>query len=62
MASPSMSGVSMNKKEGSNVEFHEYLGLLFLEFLFKVGLHDNTFDPVDFGARLVQFRPLLVYE
>lgn len=43
-ASPSMSGTTMAKKEGSNVEFHEYLGLLWLEFLFNIGHHDNTFN------------------
>jgi len=38
-------GASFEKKEGSNVEFHEYLALLWLEFLFKIGHHDSTFHP-----------------
>jgi hypothetical protein len=46
-ASIFMSGITELKKEGSNVEFHEYLGLLWLEFLFKIGHHDNTFNPND---------------
>jgi len=41
-------GVPFAKKEGSNVEFHEYIGLLWLEFLYKIGHHDNTFDTSKF--------------
>jgi hypothetical protein len=63
LASPPMSGVSMTKKEGSNVEFHEYLGLLWLEFLYKIGHHDGTFNPNDHFStmrdRIEQFKPLL---
>jgi hypothetical protein len=61
--SPMMSGVTRSKKEGSNVEFHEYLGLLWLEYLWKIGHHDNTFDPSTHNStmrdRINQFRPLL---
>ena len=60
--SPSMSGVTKSKKEGSNVEFHEYLGLLWLEYLWKIGHHDNTFDLASqfstMRDRINQFRPL----
>ena len=41
-------GVPFSKKQGSNVEFHEYLGLLWLEYLFKIGHHDETFHSQDF--------------
>lgn len=65
MFSPMMSGVDKEKKEGSNVEFHEYLGCLWLEFLYKIGHHDNTFDPNEknssLSARIRQFKPLLTY-
>lgn len=50
-ASPSMSNVKMQKKEGSNVEFHEFLGCVWLDFLYKIGHHDNTFTPFNFNER-----------
>ena len=51
-ASPMMSGSTVEKKQGSNVEFHEYLGLLWLEYLYNIGHHDNTFDPYVFNGRV----------
>lgn len=32
------------KKQGSNVEFYEFITILWLDFLYRKGHHDNTFD------------------
>ena len=62
MASPSMSNVTMEKKEGSNIEFHEFLAHLWLEYLYKIQHHDSTFNPYNFNERVTQFAPLIYYE
>ena len=33
------------KKQGTNIQFHEFLGLLWLDFLYRIKLHNNTFTP-----------------
>ena len=50
--SPSMSNVAAEKKEGSNVEFHEFLGCAWLEYLYRIGHHDNTFGPYNYNQRV----------
>lgn len=50
--SPMMSGVDKEKKQGSNVQFHEFLGLVWLEYLYKIGHNDNTFNPYNFNERI----------
>mgnify|MGYP000962053671 CR=1 FL=1 len=62
MVSPSMSKVDMEKKEGSNIEFHEFLACAWLEYLYKIGHHDNTFNGYNFNERVAQFAPLVCYE
>ena len=32
------------KKQGTNMEFQEMLGMLWLQYLYNLGLHDGTFD------------------
>tara|TARA_B110000285_G_C14756877_1_gene437802 strand:+ start:434 stop:631 length:198 start_codon:yes stop_codon:yes gene_type:complete len=54
--------MTKEKKEGSNVEFHEFLGCVWLEYLYKIGHHDNTFGPNNFNERVNQFAPLVVHE
>ena len=36
-------GCSFNKAEGSNTEFNEFITLLWLNYLHKIGFHENTF-------------------
>jgi hypothetical protein len=54
-ASQAMQGFPGEKHEGSNVQFHEFLGILWLEYLYKIGHHDNTFNPYNLNERIVQF-------
>ena len=46
---------SGTKKEGTQTEFHEFLGCVWLEFLLKQGLHDSTFQLSNIIVRLRQF-------
>jgi hypothetical protein len=53
---------SGTKKEGTQTEFHEFLGCVWLEFLLKQGLHDNTFQLSNIVQRLRQFSNLVTYD
>jgi len=57
-----MQGAPFEKKQGSQVEFHEFVTLAWVEFLYKIGHHDNTFTPYNFNDRIAQFSSLVVYE
>lgn len=43
------------KKEGTQTEFHEFLCCLWLEYLLKIGYHDNTFTMDHIIGRIEQF-------
>lgn len=47
---------SFDKKYGSNVEFYEYITMLWLKFLYRIDFHDNTFDFDKIYKRSQQFR------
>lgn len=46
----SMFGQSFYKSGGSNPEFQEALTLIWINYLYKIGLHDETFS-VDYSER-----------
>jgi hypothetical protein len=43
---------TFEKKQGSQVQFHEFVTLAWVEFLYKIGHHDNTFTPYNFNERI----------
>jgi hypothetical protein len=47
---------SATKKYGSQVEYYEYITMLWLRFLYKVDMHDNTFDFNEVNKRSKQFE------
>ena len=55
-------GVSMVKQQGSNIEFHEFLAILWLDFLLKIGHHNNTFTKDNLQERLSQFSDSISYD
>lgn len=55
-------GVSMVKAQGSGIEFHEFAVCLWLDFLLKAGLHNDTFTASNIHLRLKQFNDLLEYD
>ena len=50
------------KEEGTPVEFHEFLCLIWLEYLLKIGFHDNAMPVLNIIPRLKQFRGLVKYD
>merc|ERR1712066_587904 len=50
------------KKEGTPIEFHEFLCCVWLEYLLKIGHHDNTFQMSHIRERLNQFKNLIEYD
>lgn len=40
------------KKEGNVFEFHEFLACVWLEYLLKIGYHDNTFTMSNIITRI----------
>jgi len=40
------------KSQGTPIEFHEFLACTWLEYLFKIGYHDNTFTMKNLFMRL----------
>lgn len=55
-------GATFEKTQGSQVQFHEFITLCWVEFLYKIGHHDHTFTPYNFNERTTQFAPLVRYE
>ena len=53
---------SMVKSQGNSTQFHEFAVCLWLEFLLKTGMHNNTFTMSNLVMRLQQFRDLVVYD
>jgi hypothetical protein len=52
----SLFGQSFYKSGGSNHEFQEALTLIWINYLYKIGLHDETFQP-DWSERHInQFK------
>ena len=47
-----MQGVPMNKRQGSGMQFHEFAVCLWLEFLLKTGIHNNSFTMSNLVMRL----------
>lgn len=50
------------KKQGTNIEFHEFLAMLWLDYLLKIGHHNNTYSERNLQIRLKQFRELITYD
>jgi len=50
------------KEQGSNMQFHEMLAMLWLQYLHNIGLHDNTFDIAKTRPRIDQFRALIKHD
>lgn len=50
------------KKQGTNIEFHEFLAILWLDYLLKIGHHNNTYSERNLQIRLKQFRELITYD
>jgi len=59
MMNQAMYKISAEKKEGNPIEFHEFLCCLWLEYLLKIGYHDNTFSSQNISRRISQFRGLI---
>lgn len=55
-------GVPFDRKQGTGTQVHEFAVCLWLEFLLKVGMHNNTFTMSNIVMRLQQFRDLLQYD
>lgn len=47
------------KKQGNAFEFQEFLACVWLEYLLKIGYHDNTFSNSNLAMRLKQFDSLI---
>ena len=54
--------VSGVKEQGTNIEFHEFLAILWLDFLLKIGHHNHTYTERNLKVRLNQFRDLITYD
>jgi len=53
---------SPTKHEGTPIEFHEFLCCIWLEYLLKIGYHDNTFTMSNIANRLRQFSSRIEYD
>lgn len=50
------------KKEGNIFEFQEFLAIVWLDYLLKIGYHDNTYSNSNLAMRLKQFGSLVKYD
>ena len=53
---------SFQKKQGSQAQFAECLGMLWLQYLYRMNHHNDTIDYEAISPRIEQFKALYKYE